>query len=241
VFLVALVLQIGSKLVDMQGQESTSLLEVRDARAGRFLSDVRELYFLAPLIGQELSASQYSAGLNIKLDAAVYRLRRMVKLGLVRVVREDRRGGSPVKYYTAVAERFFVPFELVDETGLEVWYHRMFSHFDTFFVKGVMQTLRDSTLSLRDLGIEVTLKDGQVVYHLADGPDKRVDELSLFLLPDASPTLSVISVVNLSFEDAKSLQREVIDLLKRYPANPAYKPYLARISLTEFPDTPEGE
>lgn len=186
------------------------------------------------MINQELSARQYSKGLEIRLDKAVYKLKRLEQLGLIRVVREEQRGGSPIKFYQANASKYFVPIELFSDAGLESWYHQMFNHFDALFVTGILKTLREATRRFMNLGLEVCFEGGQVNYHLADGPGQKIEEIDLFLSSEQSATLSLVSVIDLSFDDAKSLQRELTELLRKYPSNPMYKPYIVRVSLAEM-------
>lgn len=85
-----------------------------------------------------------------------------------------------------------------------------------------------------NLGLEVCFEGGQVNYHLADGPGQKIEEIDLFLSSEQSATLSLVSVIDLSFDDAKSLQRELTELLRKYPSNPMYKPYIVRVSLAEM-------
>lgn len=218
----------------MQRYNSTSPLVVQDPRAGKVLSDIKELFYLAPLVNQELSAKQYSRGLELRLDKAVYKLKRLKQLGLIRVIREEQRGGSPIKFYQATTSRYFVPIELFSDAGLEVWYHQMFNHFDASFIAGILKTLREATQRFTNLGLEVCFENGHVNYHLADGPGQKMEEINLFLSSELSATLSVVSVIGLSFDDAKSLQRDLVELLKKYPSNPLQRPYVVRVGLAEL-------
>lgn len=218
----------------MQRHISSSPLVVQDPRAGKVLTDVKELFYLGPLVNQELSAKQYSKGLEIRLDKAVYKLKRLTQLGLIRVVREEQRGGSPIKFYQATTSRYFVPIELVSDAGLEVWYNQTFNFFDASFIVGILKTLREATQRFTNLGLEVCFENGHVSYHLADGPGQKMDEINLFLSAEQSATLSVVSVLGLCFDDAKSLQRDLVELLKKYSSNPAQRSYVVRVSLAEL-------
>jgi hypothetical protein len=217
----------------MQSPNSTSPLVVEDPRTGRLLSDVKEIIYLAPLVNRQLSAKQYSRGLKLGLHQGVYRLKRLKQLGLIRVAREEQRKGSPIKFYQATASRYFVPIELLSDIGLESWLQQTFNHFDVSFVAGILKTLRGATRSFTSLGLEVYFEGDQASSYLADHQGRKID-IDLFLSSEESASLSLVYVIGLSFDDAKSLQRDLVELLKKYPSTPSQKRYVVRVSLAEL-------
>ena len=85
-------------------------LHVTDERAAAFLLDANHRRFLDPFLGRECTVAQAARDLTEDVNVVLYRVRRMVAIGLLRVVRIQQRRGRAVKVYTSVAERLFVPY-----------------------------------------------------------------------------------------------------------------------------------
>jgi hypothetical protein len=61
------------------------------------------------LIGRDASVSELVSESGLSLRRLHYQVVRLVKLGLLKIASRTRRGGRPIKRYTAAAEAFFVP------------------------------------------------------------------------------------------------------------------------------------
>lgn len=90
-----------------------SLHRVMDADQAAVIADPKRAWFLQPFLGRENTVVRAAAELGCEPSAMLYRVRRMHSLGILRVVREERRAGRPVKVYRSVHEGYFVPTEVM--------------------------------------------------------------------------------------------------------------------------------
>src|SRR3712207_4147303 len=92
---------------------------VRNADAARLLVDVRTTGLLGAFLDAPRSVSDAARALNEYLDWARYRGRRLEAAGLLRLDGVQRRKGRAMKLYRAVADVFFVPFEVTRFESLD--------------------------------------------------------------------------------------------------------------------------
>lgn len=85
---------------------------IEDADAARALADPEEQRYLLPFIREELSLSEAARRLEVKPNALLYHIDKLLALGLLEVARVEPRRGRASKLYRASAERFFIPFSL---------------------------------------------------------------------------------------------------------------------------------
>ena len=94
-------------------------LDITDRRAAAALGTARSRRILLALVDQERSLSELAQAAETPLNLLHHHVGKLRRLGLVEVVREQRRGGSPIKFYRAAARSFFVPAELATRAGSE--------------------------------------------------------------------------------------------------------------------------
>lgn len=209
---------------------------VQGARAARFIADPHASRFLEPFMGGERTASAVAAELGVQVSSVLYRTQQMLELGLLRVARTEPRRGRPVKYYRAVADSFFVPFELTDAETL-----------------GALGS--SSALELRQL-LEASLGAahealgrtfGGVGVRLVRDQEGRIDrtltreaasaEAASFLeltLDSRAPALwDQHCTLDLTEAEAKALQRELSEVFGRYYHRDTTdrRPYILRLAL----------
>lgn len=165
------------------------------------------------LLGREGTASSVAQALDLTLNAAYLKLRALERVGLIHVVRQERRAGRAVKYYASVAPRLFVPFEAMSASDVEELYLRDHAEQARLFVGALLGAYR------RAWGEPVSL--GRSHYR-----NERGDTLSTFgprpgetwsSVDDLSPaTLFNSGEVWLTVEEAKVLQRELYALHARF-------------------------
>lgn len=83
---------------------------VEDVQQARLLSDPRSVRFFEPFLGRERTVSQAADEVGVSLDTMLYRVRRLLAAGLLRVVREESRPGRAIKVYRSTSDAYFVPF-----------------------------------------------------------------------------------------------------------------------------------
>jgi hypothetical protein len=133
--------------------------------------DPRSLRYLAPFIGQALTASAAARELEIGLTTLLYRVRRFRDLGLVHVVQVDQRHGRPIKQYRAVAYVFFVPHELARIEALEEVWPSLTRPWQEGLERSMLRALR---LATENWGIRIGRNaTGRLELDSAAGPDRQ--------------------------------------------------------------------
>lgn len=74
---------------------------------------------LLPFLDRARSVTEAARELRVKPNTLLYRVRRLVELGLLCEAGEAVRGGRKVRLYRAAAESFFVPFEAARQSTPE--------------------------------------------------------------------------------------------------------------------------
>lgn len=87
--------------------------QVAYREAAAVLASRRARKILLSLVQEEQSLSQLSRVTEVTLNLLHHHIRRMMRVGLVKVSRKETRAGAPIKYYRAVAREFYVPAELM--------------------------------------------------------------------------------------------------------------------------------
>ncbi|MGL4177026.1 MAG: hypothetical protein ACRCSN_13205 [Dermatophilaceae bacterium] len=140
----------------------------------RLLVDIGRARYLSPFLGHEATASSGAAQLGITLDHMLSRLRRFTAMGLVTVVRLERRAGRPSKVYRCVADEFFVPLSVLAMQrdtlrSADYWHERYRNNFEA----AVAQDLGAHAAS----GARVyTDRQGRLFVKPAVAPDVDYDE-----------------------------------------------------------------
>ncbi|MCA1674918.1 MAG: hypothetical protein LC799_22925, partial [Actinobacteria bacterium] len=88
-------------------------MTVRDRRAADAMCHPFERHLVLSLIGRDASISELVAESGLSMRTLHYQVVRLVKLKLLKIASRTRRGGRPIKRYTAAAEVFFVPESLM--------------------------------------------------------------------------------------------------------------------------------
>jgi predicted transcriptional regulator len=68
---------------------------------------------LLSFVERAKSVAEVAASSGEPLSRVYHRVMRLLSQGLLRIEREEKRDGRPIKYYRAVAQRFFVPIDLL--------------------------------------------------------------------------------------------------------------------------------
>ncbi len=208
----------------------SSWLEVTDLGMVRALADPEARRVLAPFVGQERTVSQAAAELGMDGNALLMRVRRFVRLGLLKVVREEPRKGRAVKVYRTVADGFFVAYTASPFYTPEAWLVADYAERERQLARGTMRaglawgeargtpTFGKRVFKRPDGGVEADF-----AFSFGAGAD---------LLEAGAPAVASYFVeTDLDEESAKQLQQELYDLLGRYERRGEGKRYLLRLGL----------
>jgi DNA-binding transcriptional ArsR family regulator len=160
------------------------------------LANHRQRRILLSLVEKERSLSELSGLTDTPLSLLHHHISKLMRLGLVAIAHEEARAGSPIKYYRATAESFFVPAHLMV----------------TLPGEGMQQRLRellDRGLTHAIQGVRFGVENGRPRMFLVRSPTPGRTSLELWL------------DLRLSRADAKALAGELQALMQKFEARAA--------------------
>ncbi len=100
-----------TKLGDMKDPDSPRDRFIPgNARTAEFLTDQTNHALLAHFWGSENTVAVVARALGWKPNAALYRVKSLLEMGILEVSRVEKRRGRAITYYRVVADEFYVPF-----------------------------------------------------------------------------------------------------------------------------------
>lgn len=103
----------------MPEPDSGSFFTVTDLEQARLLTEPVSKEFFKPFLAHERTASEAAEMLDAGLNTTLYRIKTLLRAGLLQVVREVPRKGRAVKVYRSVHDAYFVPFNVTPYATLE--------------------------------------------------------------------------------------------------------------------------
>ena len=207
-------------------KETKSPRIISDPKTADTLLNPITLRQLEPFLGEAKTVSEAAQETQQKANTVLARVKRFVTLGLLEVAFEEKRGGRAVKHYRSVADMFFVPYEASTAESLERMMKGREQFWESLLRRNVVRT------RFQEVGTWGTriYKDerGRLQIQSAITPDKNYT-----MLETSYP--AVLSAwrdsVYLDYEDAKTLQNEMFNLLKRYTQKRGAQRYIVRLGL----------
>lgn len=89
------------------------LHRIGDPRQAVIVADPVRSRFLVRFLGRALTVTEAAREVGCDADTMLYRVRRMVAAGLLRVVATRARAGRPVKVYRSPHDGYFVPLDVM--------------------------------------------------------------------------------------------------------------------------------
>ncbi len=215
----------------MEQETSPSTLTVHDREVAAVLTNPRTLRQLEPFLARSCSVKRAAQETGEKLNTVLSRVRRFLALGLLKVVEEVPQRGRSIKLYRSTADSFFIPYEATSAETLEaaleerdVYWERLLRH---NVVKARMQKVGSwGTRVYRDAR-------GRLQIQTAVTPERNYTTLD----PGGPAVLSAWrDSVYLDFDDAKTLQKEMFSLLKRYQQKQGAQRYIIRLGMAPVLD-----
>ncbi|MFC4424843.1 hypothetical protein [Deinococcus navajonensis] len=203
---------------------------VEAPNAARALADPDTRRFLEPFLGRECSAQQAAKDLCEDLDRVLTRVRRFLRVKLLRVTRLEPRAGRPVKFYQAVADRFFIPYSSTKFESFEAWFVAEFARREENLALSVSKEALawGASRGHHAVGKRVFQgPDGSLRADFAFGPDVDLD-----LLHPAAPAIAyTVAFTGLDHGSAKDLQCELLALAEKYAGRKGEQLYSLRLAL----------
>src|SRR5690606_28325481 len=108
--------------------EGVAFTTVTDPEQARLLNDADSKRLIPPLMShaptitaaaRDLTVTAAARETGVDTNAVLYRVRQFLRAGLLKVVREVKRPGRPIKVYRSAHDAYFVPYELTPFASLE--------------------------------------------------------------------------------------------------------------------------
>ncbi|MEZ4605497.1 MAG: hypothetical protein R2880_04975 [Deinococcales bacterium] len=210
---------------------SSQPLSIDNAEAAKILMNPRSLRLLEPFIAQEKTISQAATELKVKPNSLLVKVKRFMALGLVKIVREEKRSGRAIKIYRAVADSFFIPFDTTSAESLEASLAERDGYWQELLRKNVVQARMEHVGSYGTRIYRDTQQRLQVQAALT--PYENYAPLG----PNDPAVLSAWrDNLYLDFHDAKELQQEMFKLMLKYLKKQGAQRYIIRLGLAPLID-----
>jgi hypothetical protein len=206
----------------MKHENVSSVID--NAEAISFLCDPTRHRFLEPFFKPQ-SVAKAATDLHEQLHIVYRQVKRMIRLGLIRETGVQHRAGRPIRLYSTVAQRFFVPFthHSLQETLMD---------FNAFRHEQLVTSIASSWLLFSD----TNLGWGTTIYRTPAGRIgvQTPTTLESMLSPiPLRPTLMRWNEMRLSRDDATALQAQLLEVLKTFErkTSPEHETYLVGLSM----------
>lgn len=182
--------------------DSGSFYTVRDTEQARLLTEPVSKEFFKPFLAHERSASEAAAIMRCSLNTMLYRIKTLLRAGLIKIVRERPRKGRTIKVYRSVHDAYFVPFSVTPYATLE---ERLAVQAKPIFA-GLLQAYAAALRQNERYGHHIFIGGNGAVW---------TSDLSPDLTPAGLPAVYSDIYVRLREDDARALGRELGGLLAR--------------------------
>jgi hypothetical protein len=199
---------------------------ITGTEAADVLTQPTTLRQLEPFLARSLTVTEAAKETGEKANTVLSRVRRFVKLGLLEVAQDIKRKGRSIKKYRTTADVFFVPYEATSAETLEGAMAERDAYWEALLRKSVVKA------RVEDVGSWGTRiyrdERGRLQIQAAITPDKNYT-----MLDKNRPAVlsSWRDSVYLDYEDAKTLQREMFELLKKYQQKQGAQRYIVRLGI----------
>lgn len=205
--------------------------------AVRLLLSPRYQPVLRRLMLGEWAVADLARACGLPLNAAHHRVQMLLRQGLAQVARTRPRPGRPVRLYRAAAEAFFVPYTATPAASPEALVAQREQAFTRRFDQALLALGQSLVHDEREVGVRLYREGQQVVQDLT--PQAGHFDPAALLQPQQPAVALISEPLRLSREEAKTLQRELVELYLRYAGRPGPGGYLLRLHLMPSAGDPE--
>lgn len=211
--------------------------ELDTAEAATFVTLAGSSRYFAPFLARETSPGAVATELGVDVGSVTYRIRQMLRLGLIRQTRVQRRAGRPIRFYRSTADRVFAPLELTPVSSVRELFRRGLADLDDDLENAVERAWLDVGRHRRwGTHLYRPTPDEGVNRDFVPVTMTGVTDFWEAALAERSPAVwDQHSTLLLTRADAKRLQRELAEVVGRYggaPSDPGRRhPHLIRLML----------
>jgi hypothetical protein len=196
-------------------------LDIRNPEAVRTLLNHKQRQAFRPFMRQSISISEAAALVGESINTMLKRVQRWLEYGLLLETQPKR--------YTAAGQSFFVPQSVIARLDLE----QLLEQLDAFEANIMRRGQLEAALQVDDWGLRFTLDNDQ---DWDIQPARTGMQPWNYKAPDAPAILAETNVLELGFADAKALQRELMDVVRRYLNRSGDGRYIVRLGMAPVPE-----
>jgi hypothetical protein len=201
-------------------------VDIRNPEAVRALLNHKQRQAFRPFMRRSISISEAAALVGESLNTMLKRVQRWLEYGLLI---ETTAPAAQPKRYTAAAESFFVPQSVIARLDLE----QLLEQLDAFEANIMRRGQLEAALQVDDWGLRFTLDNDQD-WNIQ--PARTGMQPWNYKAPDAPAILAETNVLELEFADAKALQQELMDVVRRYLNRSGDGRYIVRLGMAPVPE-----
>lgn len=215
---------------DFGRPSSEAWFHVRDPGQAKLLADPKTFRYFGPFIAQERSAKEAAEEVKISVELMLYHIKNFMRVGLLEVKRMQGRQGRGIKYYRAISDAFFLPLEVTPFADLEERLTADLARRQELIIHNTARVLREVNGEGRRI---YRASNGKIMSESVAHSSSR-DPLDD---PNGPAAINFDLGVTLTYREAKALQRELYNIVKRYqqPAQEGSR-YLLAVTLLPLSD-----
>lgn len=207
-------------------------LEINSKEAAAQLTKLKQLTFIQPFLGQEATISEAASQVSVQEHQMQYFVNKMLKLGLMTVLRQEKRSGKPLKFYRCVADSFFIPLDHAPHVNLRSYFSELASvMLEEQITYQAKATLKKHEEERFGFWISQDAEANSVRFQLM--PLSRIESQDSSLAPSLAEAPSFIGVgrIKLTKETAQKL-RDSLKQFNEIPEESEGEYYFYRVALT---------
>jgi hypothetical protein len=201
-------------------------VDIRNPEAVRALLNHKQRQAFRPFMRRSISISEAAALVGESINTMLKRVQRWLEYGLLI---ETTAPAAQPKRYTAAAKSFFVPQSVIARLDLE----QLLEQLDAFEANIMRRGQLEAALQVDDWGLRFTLDNDQD-WNIQ--PARTGMQPWNYKAPDAPAILAETNMLELEFADAKALQRELMDVVRKYLNRSGDGRYIVRLGMAPVPE-----
>jgi hypothetical protein len=211
-----------------QSPSDSEFAWITNAAASEYLANLTNFRCLVVFLGREITMSQAAEILETNLSRMHYQVARLLELELIRVTRVETRTGRAIKYYSAISERLFLPFDTTNFATLEEALAGVYQSLAHGLSRSIAQQLFAHN---KPIGLRVFRgSGGGLMIEPGIAPGHEVDAQGNDL-PALIPGVWTTDLC-LDFDEAKAFHRELEDLRAKYLGRSGAQRFQLQVSFT---------
>jgi hypothetical protein len=191
---------------------------VDNPAAAEFLVHADSFRFLEPFLARENTISGAVQHTGADHSSVLYRVKRMIELGLLEITDVQARAGRAIKHYRSSADEFFVPFSATSADTLRSLNQQFTVEFQALFDQAYGAILERAS-NVYQLGVRVWRDpNGHTSRDLMPNDAAHGNTMlsDWILQPDMPPLWNQHALLRLSAKNAKLLQLELAQVWQRF-------------------------